>query len=103
MQTWLNPSKTEIKQYQAIEIILKNHEKLIDFIFDKINPRLKWPTEKLLKNAKGFSNSEYILIKIVLDIWNGTGNAYLNEVLESVDNDNFVKIMKGLIYLKLQK
>lgn len=102
MTTGCNSSRTEIKQYQAIEIILMNHPKLMDYLFAKAKPELKCSAEILLKNARGYSSSEQILIKIALDFWNATGHVYLNEILESLDTDNFIKVVKGIIHLKTQ-
>jgi hypothetical protein len=102
MNTWTNPLESEIKQYKIIAMIFAKHPKLLEFFFDKKEPKLNWPPDEMLDQASVFSSGEYVLIKVALDIWSGSGDALLWEILDTLDNDNFTKVIKGLIFFRSQ-
>lgn len=103
MNTWINPLDSEIKQYKIISMLFEKHPKLLEFFFDKNEPKLNWPPDEMLDHSSVFSSGEYILIKVALDIWSGSGNALLWEILDTLDRDNFIKVIQGIINLRLKK
>ena len=100
MKTWENASNEELRQFEIISMILEKHKKIINYLFDTKNPKLNGTPNDILKNASAFSRGEYVLIKVALDVWSESGNANLTEILNTLDKENFIKVMKGINYLK---
>lgn len=73
------------------------HPYLLNDFFEEEQPRIKRRPEKMLIWAQGFSSGETVLIKIALDIWSGSGNTYVWELLESLDKENFFHVLEGLV------
>lgn len=54
----------------------------------------------MLKQTAGLSSGEILLIKIALDIWSGSGHAYVWEIIEVLDKDNFFYVPEALIIVR---
>jgi hypothetical protein len=89
----------EQKLFMAIHAFLKNYPKLLEFVFDPQKPRLRRDPEELLREGRGLSSGEYLLIKIALDLWNASGNTRIHELIETLDPGNFERVMKSLMSL----
>lgn len=86
-------------RYQAITLVLKKHNNLKNHCFDTQKIELRQSPHKILESAGGYSTGEKLLLKVVLDIWNGTGNAKIRDVIEKLDARNFTNVLEGFKHL----
>lgn len=100
MTTWENARNSELRQFQAIVRVFSQHPYLLNGFFETKRARLTRTPEKILRFAKGFSDGELVLIRVALDIWSGSGNAKVWQLLEILDGDNFRNVMLGLLMIK---
>jgi hypothetical protein len=96
---WKVAESFEWKQIEAISLVLSNHYKLLEFLFETDRPSLRSSPEQLLEWSEGFSSGEQTLIRVALDIWSSSGNARICELLKTLDQDNFDNVLSGLQYL----
>ncbi len=101
MECWKEANSCDLKQWHAITRVFKNHPNLIEFFFDAKKPRIRRCADELLAYADVFSSGEKLLIKIALDMWSGSGNAKIWELLEVLDVNNFENVIEAIRYLKL--
>ena len=90
-------------RYQAITLVLKKHDKLKDHCFSNQKTELRQSPHKILESAAGYSTGEKLLLKIALDIFDGSGNAKVKDLLEILDAQNFVNVLDGFNYLAQSK
>ncbi len=88
------------KTFEAIQLVFHKHPSLIDFMFEKNRKRLSDFPENLLKKAIAYSSGEYILIQVALDLWSGSGNVNLYDLLTTLDKENFKNVLNALILLR---
>lgn len=100
MLCWENVCPSDQKRLQAISILYGKHPDLLFYLFEVSRPRLKLPSEILKEYAQGFSSGEELLIRLGLDIWDGSGNALFREVHQILDPTNFQNAIKTLRYLR---
>ena len=96
MESWREATRTERRQYRIICLIFSNHPKLLEFFFDPEKPRVRFEPMDMLKGAGCFSSGEQVLIRVALDVWSGSGNAKIWQLLEKLDHDNFSNVLKAL-------
>lgn len=77
-----------------------NHQYLLRGFFEERQPRISLAPEEMIQQSAGFSDGEIVLIKIALDIWSGSGNACVWELLEVLDKGNFLNVLKGMLMIK---
>jgi hypothetical protein len=99
MFCWKTAESYEWKQIEAISIVLSNHYKLLEFLFEKERPNLRNSPEQLLEWSLGFSSGEQVLVRVALDIWSNSGSARVSDLLISLDQSNFENVLLGLQYL----
>ena len=100
-QNWKNSTQGDSRLFKSISILFENSNQHIPLsLFSKTGPKLIDTPENILKDYNGICSSDYILVKVALDIWSGSGNVYLWEILESLDLDNIKLIIKAILYLK---
>lgn len=90
----------DVKLFECIQILLKDHPKLLDFLFHPHHPQLNAPGPVLRKRARCFSSGELILVKVALDMWDGSGNALLSDVYEILDGQHYFQVLKAIEALK---
>ena len=100
MQSWQNASSSELVFGQAVARVFRNHPNLLDFLFEPERPRLRCAPEDMLRQIRGLSSSEQILIRIALDIWSGSGNAKLWQIMETLDDGNFANVLDALAFAR---
>lgn len=98
MQCWENARTSEKNQFHAISTIFNSSPQLLRFLFDTSSPRLNSTPEQLLKAARGFSSSDYILIKLAIDIWCSEGKIQVHELFE-LERDLFNDVLVALAQL----
>jgi hypothetical protein len=86
--------------YQAISLVFHNHPELLEFFFEKDQPRIRFVAEDMRREAAGFSDGQQILIRVALDMWSGSGNAKIWQVLEGLDDANFSNCLRALGFLR---
>src|SRR4051794_32454833 len=96
METWREVTVSERRQYDLIALIFSNHPKLLEFFFEKNQARLSLPPEAMLKELGCFSSGEQVLLRVALDMWSGSGNAFVWQLIETLDHDTFYKVLKAL-------
>ena len=73
---------------------------LLAFLFDMERPQLRLDPEWLLIEAANLSGGEVTLIRVGLDLWNGTGRVSLWDIIERLDVYNFQGVVSGLRNLR---
>lgn len=101
MEVWHDASLSDKSHFDAVRIICAKHPEILRFLFNPQKPELRiWP-EGLLFEARGFSSGQLALIKIAIDLWSGcTVYSDLNEILYTLDSDNFSNVILALVKLR---
>ena len=94
-----NTSLRSEKSFQSIELLLSKHPKILAELFDSHQARLKASADLILDQCRGFSSGEILLLRICLDLWNGSGNVKLCEIWNTLDSDNFERFVLSIGYL----
>ena len=100
MIKWAKATKTDLRLFESISILFTNHSYLLDFIFDPDAAKLKFNPEVILRGSVDLSSGEDLLIRIALDLWSGSGEAKIWELIEYLDDQNFDQVLKALSCLK---
>ena len=100
MLNWQGAGRHERRMAECLNLIFQNHPQLLDFLFEKGRARLRREPERLLDGAREFSGGEQVLIRVALDLWNGTGKVRMWEILESLDEENYQHVLAGLRHLR---
>ena len=77
-------------------MVFHSHSYLLEFFFDSKEIKISREPLEMLKQARGFSSGEQILIRVALDIWSGSGNTKVWSLLESLDDQSLVNVLKAL-------
>jgi hypothetical protein len=85
---------------ETLNIIFDGHSKLLDYLFDKEKAVLRQESAFLIDCASCFSGGEQILIRIALDLWNGSGDVRLWSVIECLDENTYENVLTGLKHLR---
>ncbi len=86
--------------YQAIDMIFGSRPGLKSHMFGQDKFRLCAEPEDILENALGLSSGEQILLKIALDLWSGSGQTDLYDLLTTLDEGNFINFLKALLIMR---
>ncbi len=97
---WKDATKSNLRLLKAICIVFRKHPKLLSFLFDPHSPVLRAQPEALMKESRDFSSGEDLLVRVALDMWSGSGEAYVYELIEILDNTNLFNVLEGLQFLK---
>jgi len=90
----------EARLISSIQTIFRGDERLTYFFFHHKKAELRLGAEDLLQEAKSLSLGEYLLIQAALDCWCGEGQMSLSSALTFLDDENFVALVCGLLYLR---
>lgn len=100
MLNWKNTNRYEKRMQEVFNQVFRYNPWLLDFLFDKEMPQLRLEPERLIGDAEAFSSGERTLIRVGLDLWNGSGNVGLWEIIEKLDIHNFQGVIGGLGHLR---
>jgi hypothetical protein len=100
MRPWNNASDSDLQTYESISRVFFKYPYLLDSFFERDSPKIRCSPEQMLKWASGFSNDEIVLVKTALDIWSGSGNTYVWELIELLDKDSFYFVLHALAILR---
>lgn len=95
MVKWQKATATDRRVLEAILIVLRRYPYLIDFMFDPEEPRLRQRPEDLLEESASFSSGEDLLVRVALDLWSGSGDAHVWELIEFLDDENFSNVAEA--------
>jgi hypothetical protein len=93
---WNKATTDERRLLKAISLVLGKHPKLLIFMFEAERPRLRRSPEVLVEESRAFSRNEGLLVRVGLDLWSGSGNALVWEVIECLDYDEHYYLLEGL-------
>ena len=100
MLKWPNPGRHERRIQEVLNLIFRNHPALLDFLFEKDDAQLRAEPVVLLASAGAFSSGEQILVRVALDLWNGSGDVRLWDIIERLDDENYRNVLLGLRHLR---
>jgi hypothetical protein len=83
---------------QSIRIILKDHPKLVRYIFNGKKAELAQSSEKILEGTHSFSSGEQVLIKVALDFWDSSGDVLLRDIYQRLPPNLCKKVFNAAIY-----
>lgn len=92
------PSSFERLAIHAIHILFNGDERLLQLMFHHKEPRLRSSPVDLVKEARGLSSSEFILVQVALDVWCGEGKASLSDILSALDDENLLRFLTAIAY-----
>ncbi len=95
-------SEYEKRMAKAIEAIFK-HTYLKDFFFEEGMRKIRFRPDEMRWRIQGFSHSEQVLVRVGLDMWSGSGDAKIWEILEVLDDNNFHATLSGLAIIKTDR
>lgn len=98
MKCWDSACLSEKKQFEAISLILHHNQNLLKFLFDPHSPKLLDSPVNLMRQARHLSSSDYLLIKICLDIWCEQGQVQVHELF-NLEPDHFNLTLNAFKYL----
>ena len=96
---WSTADSEDKMLLKILSFLYGNNEKLLHVILNPDTPKLIAPSDIIKKRCRGFSSSEQLLIRVGLDIWDGSGGIHFNELYENLDSGNFQKVLLVLNYL----
>ena len=99
MLSWTKLGRAERRMMGSLNLIMHDHSKLLEFLFEPERPRLRQEPEILLSEASGFSRGEQILVRVALDLWCGAGSVQLWQMIERVDDETYFNTLSGLRHL----
>lgn len=79
-----------------IKVVLESHPKLYEYLFNFKNYCLRDSPSNIIKDSIGLSSGEQLLIKIVLDLWDYSGNALLRDTYQLLDPHSFQRVMLAI-------
>ncbi len=85
--------------FETLNILLKNTPWLLEFLFNYKKVKLRCEPDIIIKKIKSYSHNELILTKAALDLWNGSGNLNIGELLSILDYDNTLNFIHSLCHL----
>jgi len=86
--------------YESISRVFFGHEHLLKMFFEEHRPKIKMTAEKMIDKHFYGPADELVLIKTALDIWSGSGNARVWELIEVLDRNNFYFVLEALVISK---
>lgn len=98
MQPWYQTPLREALRASAMGVVLDHDETLLYFVFHHKELRLRDTPDELLKEARSFSLADFILIQCCIDLWSGEGNAKLSEILDVLDDDQLLHLIRGILH-----
>jgi hypothetical protein len=84
----INAHQSEIRLFKAIQKLTAHNKTLLNLLFDSDSDRLELRNspDKIILSARGLCGSDYILIKLCLDLWCEKGKIAVHELF-NLDRD----------------
>ena len=100
MFRWENATKTDARLLKCISQVFAKHPYLLKFLFEPDRPRLRLIAEDLLTESRDMSSGEDLLVRVALDLWSGSGEAHVWELIEILDDQNLLNVVGGIRFLR---
>lgn len=97
MIDWKTATRIDQRIFKVVARALDAHPYLMEFIFDPVEPKLRCLPEELLNESGYMSAGEDLLVRVALDLWSGSGNAHIWELVEILDDTNFTNVLWALL------
>ncbi|MBF0316483.1 MAG: hypothetical protein HQK52_23910 [Oligoflexia bacterium] len=101
--SWSDACDSDKISYEALSMLYGQNENLFHFLMNPDNPRLTATSDRIKYNSGVLSSGEQLLIRVGLDIWDGSGGITFNELYQKLDEKNFQKIILVLLFLRAPK
>jgi hypothetical protein len=98
MIRWQKATRGEKKQFEAIATFLNHRPNLVDFLFDPASPKLTDSPERLLTAAGGLPRSDFLLVRLALNLWCGAAGLEVHEIFD-LEPEVFTKVMRAFAFL----
>ena len=95
MDCWSDAGRAERRQFEAIALVVGDETHLLEFLFCPDSPRLNSSPEDLLREGRGFCRSDYMLIKICVDLWCEQGEIKLHELF-SLEQSTLNRVLRAI-------
>ena len=89
-------TSSDLRLFNAISVLFENRPELLEFFFSPCLSRLRWPSEKLQNLARSLCQSDELLIRIALGIWNDSGIIVFSELYEKLDKKRLLAVISAL-------
>ena len=96
MATWEKVDPDTYNRLIIIKKLLRDEERLLDFLFDPLKAELRASASELLTQMGCFSSGEKIRLQVSLDIWSGEGHTDLSDLLSSLSPYGFGTVLQSL-------
>ena len=93
-------SLKQIHLIQSVHRLVRSDERLLQFLFHHKECRLRDTVKEILKEAKALNHDERVLVQIAIDMWSGDGGTRLSDILDLIDEDNFLSLIRALLYYR---
>lgn len=84
----------ECNEMITINIILEKYPNIKEYLF--FNNKLTGRSHNLIESSKYMSSGEQFLVKLSLDLWDGSGNALLKDVYNTLDSSNYINVIRAI-------
>ena len=89
-------SSSDLRLVNAIILLFDQRQELINFFFAPCHSRLRLPHEQIKRHARHLCQSDELLIRIALGIWNDSGTIVFSELYEKLDSKILLSVMTTL-------
>ncbi len=97
---WQEASREDLFTLELARSVVGSKEHLLLLIFDSRRPLLCNPSLSTDERCHGLSRGEKVLIKVILDLWDGSGGTTFNEVFERLDNSSLINSLMAMSGVK---
>jgi hypothetical protein len=87
------------RRHRAISLLLANDPAVLEFLLDSRRSRLNASSGTLKREAALLSSDEELLVRIALDIWNGSGRTRLADTWRFLPDYRFESFLLALEFL----
>ena len=97
---WNDADESDKVLHKALSLLYAHNENLLHLLLHPDHPRLINSSESLKLYCKALPSGEQVLLRLGLDIWDGSGGIHFNELYETLDDKNFQKMLQVLLFLR---
>jgi len=97
---WEGLSPEEQRIGRSIFLLVGSEPRLLEFLFDPMEFRIRRRAGILRDEAWEFSDAEQLQIRVALDIWSGSGHVQLWELFEGWEASEWAKFIRAMGELK---
>ena len=94
---WKHACSSDRRLFDLIQVIMGENKKLSSFLFHPENASLSNGPKELFRMMKGFSSGEKVLLRVGMDLWNGSGGAQVGDVMSRLDGGSFRRVIEGMV------